>query len=224
MPWTGVGNKAAKDLIAAIKIVAPRMAQAVADRAMQVHGAGGFSSDFPLATIFTTARYLRMADGPDEAHMSQLAKLVLARCAGQGLMSLTLLSVPPERRGDMALADERVELSWTELDPVLDRAANAMSAAVDGKRRVAVFAPNSAEAVIAYVAGIEGGVSTVPVSYHLTPGEAAYILKDSGASVLLVGPETVEAGLAAAADAGVALVVGWRCPSLLPSPAGRSWR
>ncbi len=77
-----VGNKAAKDLIAAIKIVAPRMAQGVADRAMQVHGAGGFSSDFPLATIFTTARYLRMADGPDEAHMSQLAKLVLAANVG----------------------------------------------------------------------------------------------------------------------------------------------
>ena len=126
-------------------------------------------------------------------------------------MSLTLLSVPPERRGDMALADERVSMSWAELDPVLNRAANAMSAAVDGKRRVAVFAPNSAEAVIAYVAGIEGGVSTVPVSYHLTPGEVAYILKDSGASVLLVGPETVEAGLAAAAEAGVALIIGWRC-------------
>ncbi len=75
------GNKAAKDLIAAIKIVAPQMAQTVADRAMQVHGAIGFSRDFPLATIFTTARYLRMADGPDEAHMAQLAKLVMADLA-----------------------------------------------------------------------------------------------------------------------------------------------
>ncbi len=72
------GNKVAKDLIAAIKIVAPQMAQTVADRAMQVHGAIGFSRDFPLATIFGTARYLRMADGPDEVHMSQLAKLVSA--------------------------------------------------------------------------------------------------------------------------------------------------
>ncbi|MCB2047485.1 MAG: acyl-CoA dehydrogenase family protein [Novosphingobium sp.] len=75
------GGKASKDLIAAIKIVAPNMAQIVADRAMQVHGAIGFSRDFPLATIFTTARYLRMADGPDEAHMSQLAKLVVAQVA-----------------------------------------------------------------------------------------------------------------------------------------------
>ena len=75
------GGKASKDLIAAIKIVAPQMAQIVADRAMQVHGAIGFSRDFPLATIFTTARYLRMADGPDEVHMAQLAKLVMAQVA-----------------------------------------------------------------------------------------------------------------------------------------------
>ena len=79
------GNKVAKDLIAAIKIVAPQMAQNVADRAMQVHGAIGFSRDFPLATIFGTARYLRMADGPDEVHMSQLAKLVVAARAGEAL-------------------------------------------------------------------------------------------------------------------------------------------
>jgi len=78
------GNKVAKDLIAAIKIVAPQMAQNVADRAMQVHGAIGFSRDFPLATIFTTARYLRMADGPDEAHMSQLAKLTIGALNGKG--------------------------------------------------------------------------------------------------------------------------------------------
>ena len=126
-------------------------------------------------------------------------------------MSLTLLSIAPERRGELALADERVELSWQELDPLLNRAANALSATVDGQRRAAVYAPNSAETVVAYLAGIEGGVSTVPVSYHLTPGEVAYILKDSGASVLMVGPETLEAGLAAAAEAGLARVIGWRC-------------
>lgn len=79
------GNRQAKDLIAAIKIVAPQMAQTVADRAMQVHGAIGFSRDFPLATIFGTARYLRMADGPDEVHMSQLAKLVSAARIGEAI-------------------------------------------------------------------------------------------------------------------------------------------
>jgi len=126
-------------------------------------------------------------------------------------MSHTLQSVAPERRGDMALADERVSLSWTEFDRLLNRAANAYDAAVDEHRRVAVFAPNSAENVIAYVAGIEAGVSTVPVSYHLTHGEVEYILRDSLASVLLVGPETAEVGLEAARATGVPLVVGWRC-------------
>ena len=135
-------------------------------------------------------------------------------------MSLTLQSVAPERRDELALADERTSLTWREIDPLINRAANAMAGAVDGGRRVAVFAPNAAENVIAYVAGIEAGVSTVPVSYQLTAGEVAYILKDSGASVLLVAPETAEVGLAAAVEAGVPLIVGWRSD---PLPGLTSW-
>lgn len=126
-------------------------------------------------------------------------------------MALTTQSVAEDRRDDLALADERVSLTWAQLDPVLNRAAHAMDASVDGRRRVAVFAANAAENVIAYVAGIEAGVSTVPVSYHLTAGELEYILADSGSSVLLVGPETVDTGLEAARRVGVPLVVGWRC-------------
>lgn len=126
-------------------------------------------------------------------------------------MSQTLESVAPDQRDQLALVDERVEYSWNQLDPVLNHAANAMGAAVDAARRVAVFAPNSAETVIAYVAGLEAGVSTVPVSYHLTAGELEYILSDSGASVLLVGPETVEIALEAARAVGLTQVVGWRC-------------
>ncbi|WP_339709990.1 acyl-CoA dehydrogenase family protein [uncultured Sphingosinicella sp.] len=72
------GNKVAKDLIAAIKIVAPQMAQTVADRAIQAHGAMGLSGDTPIAQIFVSGRYLRMADGPDEVHLSQLGKLKIA--------------------------------------------------------------------------------------------------------------------------------------------------
>ncbi|MGE4411424.1 MAG: acyl-CoA dehydrogenase family protein [Sphingobium sp.] len=72
------GNKVAKDMIAAIKIVAPLMSQRVADRAMQAFGAMGFTKDTPVADAFMNARYLRMADGPDEAHMSQLGKLKIA--------------------------------------------------------------------------------------------------------------------------------------------------
>ena len=69
-----VGNKVAKDLIGAIKVVAPQMAQTVADRALQAHGGMGVSDDTPIAYFFTLNRYLRIADGPDEVHMSQLGK------------------------------------------------------------------------------------------------------------------------------------------------------
>lgn len=69
------GNVVAKDMIAAIKVVAPQMAQTVADRAMQIHGGMGVSDDTPIAYFFTLNRYLRLADGPDEVHMSQLGKL-----------------------------------------------------------------------------------------------------------------------------------------------------
>ncbi len=127
-------------------------------------------------------------------------------------MSLTIAGVDPARRNDFAIVDERTTLSWNELDPILNRAANALGALPYGpERRVAVFAQNSAETVIAYVACLEAGISSVPVSFHLTPAEAAYILKDSGAVAVLVGPETAEAGLAAAREAGIATVIGWRC-------------
>jgi acyl-CoA dehydrogenase len=69
-----VGNKAARDLIAAIKVVAPRMAQTVCDRAIQAHGGMGVSTDTPIAEFFTINRFVRIADGPDEVHMSQLGK------------------------------------------------------------------------------------------------------------------------------------------------------
>jgi acyl-CoA dehydrogenase len=69
-----VGNKEAKDLIAAIKVVAPAMAQAVCDRAIQAHGGMGVSTDTPIAEFFTINRFVRIADGPDEVHMSQLGK------------------------------------------------------------------------------------------------------------------------------------------------------
>ena len=69
------GNKVAKDLIAAIKVVAPQMAQTVTDRAIQAHGGMGVSDDTPIAGFFTLNRFLRLADGPDEVHMSQLGKM-----------------------------------------------------------------------------------------------------------------------------------------------------
>lgn len=73
------GAEGARDLIAAIKIVAPQMAQTVLDRAIQAHGGMGVSADTPVAALFLRNRYLRIADGPDEVHMSQLGKLVTER-------------------------------------------------------------------------------------------------------------------------------------------------
>jgi acyl-CoA dehydrogenase len=74
-----VGNKAARAEIAMIKVVAPNVACTVLDWAMQAHGGGGMSDDFPLAYGYTLARTLRFADGPDEVHRSAIAKLELAR-------------------------------------------------------------------------------------------------------------------------------------------------
>jgi acyl-CoA dehydrogenase len=75
------GNKAAKKEIAMIKVAAPVMACQVIDWAMQVHGAAGVSDDFPLAFFYAQARTLRFADGPDEVHRNQIAKLELAKYA-----------------------------------------------------------------------------------------------------------------------------------------------
>ncbi len=69
-----VGNKGARLEISAIKIVAPQMAEWVLDKAIQTHGAGGFSNDWPLALMWSQARTLRMADGPDEVHEMALAR------------------------------------------------------------------------------------------------------------------------------------------------------
>jgi len=72
------GNKAAKDLIAMIKIVAPSMACTVIDRAIQIHGGAGVSQDFFLAHAFAAARTIRLADGPDQVHMMQLGRNLAA--------------------------------------------------------------------------------------------------------------------------------------------------
>jgi acyl-CoA dehydrogenase len=74
-----VGNKIAKAEIAMIKVIAPNMALKVMDWAIQAHGAGGVSGDFPLAYAYVHQRTLRFADGPDEVHRNAIAKLELAR-------------------------------------------------------------------------------------------------------------------------------------------------
>ena len=76
-----VGNKGAHSEIQAIKIVTPAMAQWVIDRAIQAHGGGGVSQDFPLAHLWASARTLRFADGPDEVHKRSLARRELRKAA-----------------------------------------------------------------------------------------------------------------------------------------------
>jgi acyl-CoA dehydrogenase len=74
-----LGNKQARQEIAMIKVVAPNMACQVLDWAIQAHGAAGVSDDFPLASFWAAARSLRLADGPDEVHRNQIAKLELGK-------------------------------------------------------------------------------------------------------------------------------------------------
>jgi acyl-CoA dehydrogenase len=76
-----VGNKAARNEIAIVKIVVPTMAGAVIDRAIQVHGGAGLCQDFFLAEAFAETRFLRIGDGPDEVHREALARVELARHA-----------------------------------------------------------------------------------------------------------------------------------------------
>jgi len=74
-----VGNKAARNELAMVKVVVPRMTLSVLDRAIQAHGAAGVCDDFPLAAMWAHTRTLRLADGPDEVHREAIAKAELKR-------------------------------------------------------------------------------------------------------------------------------------------------
>jgi acyl-CoA synthetase (AMP-forming)/AMP-acid ligase II len=112
---------------------------------------------------------------------------------------------------DIALVDQRQALTWVEFDRILNRAATALlSLGLAEDQRVAVFAENAVETALAHLAGILVGVSTVPVNFHLTVSEVAYILEDSGAAAVFAGPETVAVARDAAAETGVRTVVAWR--------------
>jgi acyl-CoA dehydrogenase len=74
-----VGNRNARVEIAAIKVAAPQIAARIIDRAIQVHGGGGVSEDFPLASMYAHQRTLRLADGPDEVHKRTIAQRELRK-------------------------------------------------------------------------------------------------------------------------------------------------
>tara|TARA_R110002110_G_scaffold406421_1_gene626289 strand:+ start:91727 stop:92944 length:1218 start_codon:yes stop_codon:yes gene_type:complete len=72
-----VGAQAARDMIAASKVKVPLMVQNIIDRCMQVHGAGGLTSDYFMAEAFNYARWCRQADGPDQVHQMALGKQII---------------------------------------------------------------------------------------------------------------------------------------------------
>jgi len=92
------GNKAARNDIAMIKIVAPNVALSVLDRAIQAHGGGGVSQDFFLAHAWAQLRTLRLADGPDEVHMESIAKMEIERYQAKSAAHLrgSLVNIPAQ--------------------------------------------------------------------------------------------------------------------------------
>jgi len=129
-------------------------------------------------------------------------------------------TIAAERPEEIALRDPRQALTWLDVDNVLNRAANAIRLADTGPDlRIAVFAENGVETALANLGGLIGGASVVPINFHLTAEEVAYILSDSGARMVFLGPETAERGLEAAALAGIDQIIGWRCEI----PGLKSW-
>lgn len=124
----------------------------------------------------------------------------------------------------MAVTDGRLTLSWAALDPLINRATNALLAEELGNPpRIAVFAQNSTESALAYLAALHAGVSSVPANFYLTTEELAYILKDSGTRLLFVGPETAAIGVEAARMVGIDRVIGWRCDGTEGVTAWNEW-
>ena len=107
-----------------------------------------------------------------------------------------------DRPHEIAVRDPDKTMTWAEVGDVLNRVANnVLSRDLGSSRRVAVFAENAAETALAHLGSLLGSASTVPVNFHLTADEAAYILVDSDARIVFVGPETVDRGVAAVAIA-----------------------
>lgn len=115
-----------------------------------------------------------------------------------------------------ALVDGHRELNWSEVDDSLNRSANLLldldrAGDLGPDHRIAVFAENAAETALAHLGGLLAGASSVPVNFHLTADEAAYILTDSDSRVVFLGPETLDRGVEAARQAGVETIIAWGC-------------
>src|SRR5262245_11202208 len=105
-------------------------------------------------------------------------------------MVLVASRLAAERPDEIALRDGVVALTWAEVNDRLNRVANNVrSLDLGPHRRLAVFAHNGAETLLAHLGGLFAGASSVPANFHLNAEELAYILDDSGSSLLFVGPE-----------------------------------
>ena len=136
-------------------------------------------------------------------------------------MVLRAVDLAAERPDEIALRDDAVALGWAAVNDVLNRAVNAIGELDLGPdRRLAVLADNSVETVLAHLGTLLAGASSVPVNFHLNIDEVAYILEDSGAQALFVGPSTAAVGVEAAKRTGVPMLIGWRCDGL---DGLRSW-
>ncbi len=125
-------------------------------------------------------------------------------------MTRFALELSKSRPDEVALCDERGGIGWLEVHETLNRFASALQAFdLGAERRIAVFAENAVETALANLGGLVAGASVVPVNFHLTAPELAYILNDSGSRVLFAGAETLERALQAAADSGVEAVIAW---------------
>jgi acyl-CoA synthetase (AMP-forming)/AMP-acid ligase II len=110
----------------------------------------------------------------------------------------------------IALVDPRHTYTWSSLDEAIDAAARLVRALVEESGgRLAVYAANSAELVIAHLGALYAGVGPVVVSQHLGPDEVAYILRDAGVGVLIVDAKTVERGAVAVERGAAVRLVGW---------------
>jgi long-chain acyl-CoA synthetase len=125
-----------------------------------------------------------------------------------------------QRPTDIAIRDEDRGLTWADVDDTLNRVANGLNTYDLGpQRRVAVFAENAVETAMANLGGLIGGTSVVPVNFHLTAEEVAYILEDADVRVLFAGPTTAERAVAAAQIAGVPEVIIWHAEV----PGAKAW-
>src|SRR5262245_48254970 len=152
------------------------------------------------------ARWGRRRSGVDRLDERRVRRAVGA--PGR-LMVLIAADLAADRPDQVALQDDEVTLSWAQVNDTLNRVVNGLDDFDLGPdRRVAVLADNSVETVLAHLGGLLAGASTVPVNFHLNAEEVAYILRDSGARVLFIGPGTAETGLEAARRVGLSVVIG----------------